>query len=544
MRTRWTDALRTLSVSVLDRRPIEAHRPAIETAPSRRPDIRGFLARVASPKTGSKPHEVRSSTRAANPFLLGVKLHMQEAIARAGLSKVESHRLLTPERSTSVRFPVEMDDGSVRLFSGWRIVHSTRRGPGKGGIRFAKGLSKPTVAALAFEMPDKSSIYGLPLGGAKGGVDVDPESLSTKEIANVMRAYVRAVLDAEWKRSGEIAFGPEIDVPAPDVGTSPPAINLMEIAADEYLAWLARHGQKAVGDHRVPAALQKIERSVDGTGTPLLDRYLELFRDGAIPNLALAATFTGKGVDKGGSRGRSEATGLGVAFAALETLKHDGVLSKDAMRFSGQTVAIQGFGNVGHGAARAFAELGAKVEAIAEYDGTAYAIVKPGGFDLQTIDALEAHKKRHGTLRDFPGIEVVDMKTFWTMSVDVLAPSARENEIDARIAASIQARYIAEGANGPTTTEADAIFAERGLTVIPDIFANAAGVTVSYFEMAQNLAGESWSQDEVKEKLYERLSAAFRSIIAIRSEYGITMRDAAYVAAVVGLTQPISASKP
>jgi glutamate dehydrogenase len=515
-------------------------RTAGAEAPSPSIEVAALRARFSADR-GSKPHEVRAHGSTANSFFVGVKHHMKDAIRRAGLDAAEERRLLTPERTTAVRFPVEMDNGKPRFFSGWRIIHSTRRGPGKGGIRFARGLGRQTVAGLAFEMPDKSSIYGLPLGGAKGGVDVHPDSLSTGELTRVMRGYVRAVLDAEWEH-GRIAFGPEIDVPAPDVGTSPPEINLMEVAADEYLYWLREHGAASVGDHPVPQQLEGIDRSRDGKATPFLDRYLELFREGVIPNLALAATFTGKSVEKGGSRGRSEATGLGVAFATLETLKHEGVLAKGSTRFTGQSVAIQGFGNVGHGAAVAFADLGARVEAISESDGKPYAIVRAGGFDLETLEAMAAYKKAHGTLRSFPGVQVIEVDAFWQRPVDVLAPCARENEIDARVASEIRARYIAEGANGPTTSEADEILEARGITVVPDIFANAAGVTVSYFEMVQNLAGESWTTPEVRAKLYDRLTQAFRSITAIRSELGLTMRDAAYVAAVLGLTNPAESS--
>jgi glutamate dehydrogenase len=493
-------------------------------------------ARVDAPLGVYLPSFVADASK-KSCLLENVLRHLRDAIRITGASEAVGARLLRPERTLEFRFAVTMDDGSVRELNGYRILHSSARGPGKGGIRFAADVDGPMIRGLATEMSMKTAIYNLALGGAKGGVAIETKGLSKAELARVMRAYVRGAMDAEWARSGKFAFGPDTDVPAPDVGTSPEGINLMDVATDEYLRWLASHRIERVGDHSLPKSLLEMPPPDDGTTTALLDRYLSLRTSRAIDDLALAATFTGKSIEKGGSQGRSAATGLGVATAALEMLKHNGTLPKDAERFSGQMIAVQGFGNVGKGAVRAFLDLGAKVVAIAEHDGSPYAIFRREGFDRESLDALEAYKKaHHGSLRDFPGTEIVSRDAFFSLPVNVLAPCARENEITPKEAAIIRAPVIVEGANGPTTPEADQVLERLGITVVPDVFANAAGVTVSSFERDQNIAGESWTEAHVNRLTKEYVARTFAGLVKVSKKFDTSLREAAMIDGVMNLS--------
>ncbi len=494
------------------------------------------------PNLGLKPHQragriilpARAERPPARDFLAAVLAHFEASAARLRLQAPIRDRIATPEHVTTVHFTVRMDDGSDRPLVFRRVRQSTALGPAKGGIRWAKGAGENVVRALAFEMPLKPSLYGLPLGGAKGGIDIDPSELSVRESAAVMRGSIRAAMDEVWRSEGALAFGPKTDVPAPDVGTSHPEINLMDLAVDEYLGWLVDNQRGEADGFVVPAELTDVKPGAE-TETPYLDRYLQLFEQGKIDNLGLIATFTGKSVDKGGSLGRTAATGLGVAYATIEMLKHDGRLPPDAQRFTGQTVAVQGFGNVGLGALKAFVELDARVVALQEFDGSPYALYRPGGFDRETIDEMIAFKKAHGTLRGFPGAEVLRPAAFWKLPVDVLAPCAKENELTETIARTLAAPYVTEGANGPTAEGADRRLERRGITVLPDIFANAAGVIVSWFEMLQNMRGERWSLERVMTELHEQMSLAFHALAEVRDQGQVTFREAAFDRAVHGL---------
>lgn len=498
--------------------------PTTLPTPSETPSGTSLVALRADSKPAPK----------APNFLGGVCASLDAAAKRLGFDAVAQARLRTPENVLHVEFPVRMDDGSTKTFDGWRTRHSTARGPGKGGIRVASGVDADQVGALAAEMPTKPAIHRLPLGGAKGGIDADARTMSAGEMARLIRGYVSSAMTETYERDGTMAFGPKTDIPAPDVGTSRPDVALMDVAVDELLGWLVKNGIDELDGFDVPRQLHAID-SASSKATPYLDAYLALFEAGAIDDLGLIASFTGKSVDHGGSLGRSEATGLGLAYAAIEALARQGVLTKGADRFDGQTIAVQGFGNVGAGAVRAFTDLGARVVSIAEYDDAPYAVVRFGGFGEEDLDALEAFKQEHGTLRGYPGTETISGDAFWRMPVDVLAPCAREGQITKKNAPRIAARLVAEGANGPTTHDADAILARRGVEVVPDIFANAAGVIVSYFEMTQNTSGERWTLPEVQDKLRALVTSGFEALDRAQKRSGGTLREAAFDHAVLEL---------
>lgn len=496
------------------------------------PHDRTERRRIPMPAGSRTPGRRR---RAEPGFLASVQKNMMASAGRAGLSPDDCRRLAEPERVLSVRFDVPMDDGRVRHLKGWRVLHSTLLGPGKGGLRFASGVDAETLGALAAEMPSKTAIYGLPLGGGKGGVDVDASSLSPRESARVMRGFVRAAMDCAWQTERTLAFGPQVDAPAPDVGTSRPDINLMDVAVDEFVAWIVAARIRQVGTVKVPKSLQRVTPGREDE-TPFVDFIADLFAAGDCEPMGLLGAFTGKSIQRGGSLGRREATGLGVALATLEMLKHQGALPESAERFAGETVAIQGFGNVGWGAAQAFTRLGARVVAIAEFDSEAYVLEKVAGFDASDVEALEQHKAKHGTLRGFPGSRTRTLDEFWSLPVDALVPCAREGVIDEAVALRIRARILVEGANGPTTGRADRVLEQRGVTVVPDVFANAAGVTVSYFEMRQNQLGERWTQIRVERELRNRVKGAFAALAGAQQRSGGSWREAAVDSAVAALS--------
>jgi glutamate dehydrogenase/leucine dehydrogenase len=463
-------------------------------------------------------------------FLTKVVIELTKARDRLqgelGITKAEWARVSKPESQSSFTFSYRKDDGTEVETTGFRTVFSTIRGAGKGGLRVVPDLDQDTINALASEMPAKTAIMNVPVGGAKGGFRADANKLSDAELARAMRGYVEALMDY-GHQEGRIALGPAIDVPAPDVGTSHPRVALMDLAVDAYLGWLAKHGIKKVGDLEVPRALADVPPDA-GTATPFIDRYLALFAQKSIPNVGLLATFTGKSVAKGGSLGRNDATGLGVALATLEVMKHEGALPPSATRFAGQSVAVQGYGNVGRGAVLAYVDHGAKVTTIAEFDGAAFAIHKADGFTRADVDALDAFRAAHGTVRGFPGAETRTIEQFWQGKVDILVPAAREGVITEDVATRINAKLVVEGANGPTTHEGDAVLAQRGITVVPDVFANAAGVTVSCYEMEQNLKGERWTLEQVNAKLKKDIPLAFLRLASAQRAHGGTLRSAAF----------------
>ena len=352
------------------------------------------------------------------------------------------NRLSHPNRELRVSIPVVMDSGKTEIFEGYRVEHNNARGPYKGGIRYHHDTDINEVKALAFWMTMKCAVVDIPMGGGKGGITVDPKKLSVKELEALSRGWVRGMADV---------LGPQKDVPAPDVNTTP-----------QIMGWMTDEFEKISGDKT-------------------------------------KATFTGKPLDQGGSEGRGAATGLG-GFYVFNALKKNYSLPESV------TVVIQGFGNVGGNAAEIFSAHGHKV--IATSDSKS-AIVKEDGLD---VPALAAYKKSTGTLEGFPGSRTITNAELLELACDVLIPAALENQIMKDNAANIKAKFILELANGPLTPEADEILLSRNIPVVPDILANAGGVTVSTFEWEQNLKGEHWSEADVNAKLLAIMDAQSKII--------------------------------
>ena len=366
-------------------------------------------------------------------------------------------------REFTVRFPVKMDDGSLRMFEGYRVQHNLTRGPAKGGLRFHPQVSLDEVKALAMWMTWKCAIANLPFGGAKGGVIVDPAELSHRELERLTRRFASEIA---------VLIGPESDIPAPDVNTNA-----------EIMAWIMDTVSMESG-------------------------------------FSVPAVVTGKPLEIGGSEGRPAATGRGVTIVALEACRR---LERDP---ASTTVAVQGFGNVGGTAARLMAEQGFRVCAVSDVYGGIYA---PGGLD---VAAVAAHRAEHGRLDGFPGAEPVTNDALLELPVDMLVPAALENQITARNAGRIQASLIIEGANGPTTPDADHILEKRGVVVVPDILANAGGVTVSYFEWVQDIQSFFWEEGEINQKLERVMRKAFAQTAEQADSHRTSLRMGAYLVAV------------
>jgi glutamate dehydrogenase (NAD(P)+) len=370
-------------------------------------------------------------------------------------------RLKHTKREVIVHFPVKMDNGEVRIFTGYRVQHDVSRGPAKGGIRYHPDVDLDEVRALAMWMTWKSAVVNIPFGGAKGGVQCNPKEMSPHEIENLTRRFT-------WEIS--IILGPEQDIPAPDVYTNP-----------QVMAWI-------------------------------MDTF-SILKGYSVPGVV-----TGKPIELGGSLGRYEATGRGVVITSLEALKH---LKKP---IEGAKVVIQGCGNVGGIAARHFDRLGAKIIAISDSRGGLY---NEKGLDIKRI--LDCKSQYQCLICDKKEEEEITNKELLELECDILVPAALENQITEKNASRIRARIIAEGANGPTTPEADEILNDKGIFVIPDILANAGGVTVSYFEWVQNLQELLWSEEEVLERLTRIMQRSFREVLEISLAKKIPMRTAALV---------------
>jgi glutamate dehydrogenase (NAD(P)+) len=368
-----------------------------------------------------------------------------------------------PRRQVIVSVPVMMDDGHLRVFEGYRVIYDNSRGPGKGGIRYHPDVNLDECKALAAWMAWKCAVVDVPFGGAKGGVACDPLKLSDGELERITRRYISEIFDL---------IGPTVDIPAPDVGTSP-----------RVMAWVMDTFSMKKG-------------------------YVE------------PGVVTGKPVALGGSGGRLEATGRGLLFVIRETLKRVG---RD---LSGSSVAIQGFGNVGSNAARLLHEAGARVVAVSDVGG---AIYNPLGLD---VPRLSAYYRETSRLGGFPGTQQLDNAALLRLDADVLLPAAMEAQITRENAGEIRAKIVVEGANGPTTPEADEILARRGVLVVPDILANAGGVVVSYFEWVQDRYGYFWKEAEVNARLEEKMVAAFDAVWSTRERFEIDARTAAYIVAV------------
>jgi glutamate dehydrogenase (NAD(P)+) len=379
--------------------------------------------------------------------------------------------LREPQRQLIVDFPVRMDDGSIRMFEGFRVQHNLARGPAKGGIRFHPGVTLSEVKALAMWMTWKCAAVGIPFGGAKGGVVVDPRSLSLSELERLTRRYAAEI---------SLLIGPERDIPAPDVNTTP-----------QIMAWIMDMVSMNAG-YSVPAVV------------------------------------TGKPIAVGGSEGRSEATGRGVAVVAERAC---GKLGLEPGR---STVAVQGFGNVGSVGARLMAAGGFRICAVSDEWG---GIRNDEG--LPIADLVD-HARRTGSVTGFPGTQPISNAELLEAPVDILVPAALENQITARNAGRIQARLIIEAANGPVTPDADEVLVRRGITVVPDIVANAGGVTVSYFEWVQDLQSFFWAEGEINNRLERIMSGAFEAAWNACLEHRVPLRLGAYTVAVQRVAEATS----
>lgn len=377
--------------------------------------------------------------------------------------------LKRPKRILIVDVPIERDDGTIAHFEGYRVQHNTSRGPGKGGVRFHQGVTLSEVMALSAWMTVKNAAVNVPYGGAKGGIRVDPKTLSKGELQRMTRRYTSEI---------NIIIGPNKDIPAPDVNTN-----------EQIMAWM-------------------------------MDTYS--MNQGS----TASGVVTGKPISLGGSLGRHDATGRGVFVVGCEAA------TKIGLEIKGAKVAIQGFGNVGGVAARLFSEAGALVVAVQDHQTT---VTRTSGLD---VAALKAHVAEHGSVAGFAGAdEISDRAQFWEVDCDILVPAALEQQITIHNAPKIRARLILEGANGPTQPAADDILRDRGVLVVPDVLANAGGVTVSYFEWVQDFSSFFWTEDEINLRLTRIMREAFTAIWQISEDKKVSLRTAAFIVACTRVLQ-------
>jgi glutamate dehydrogenase (NAD(P)+) len=396
-----------------------------------------------------------------NPWLAAAA-RFDDAAARLKLDDGMRKILKSPTREITVNIPVQLDDGRIEVFTGYRVQHSIARGPGKGGIRFAPDVTLDEVRALASWMTWKCAVVNIPFGGAKGGVICEPNLLSDIELERITRRYTAEIIEF---------LGPERDVPAPDVNTNA-----------QTMSWI-------------------------------MDTYSMHTRH------TTTAVVTGKPMELGGSLGRPEATGRGCMIVTQQALKK---LNLDQ---ASPRIVIQGFGNVGGMAARLMSKIGYRIISIIEYDAAVY---NAAGLN---IGELEKHKKDTGSVRDFRGGENIDRVEAMFLDCDVLLPAATENVINSGNAQKLRCKILCEGANGPTTALADEILAEKGIFVIPDILANAGGVTVSYFEWVQDRQGFFWNVDLVNKRLAEIMVNSFAAVVTYAEKHSVHNRTAAYMLA-------------
>ena len=395
-----------------------------------------------------------------NPFEIARK-QVKTACDRLNADPAVYEILKNPQRVLEVTFPVKLDDGTVKTFTGYRSQHNNAVGPYKGGVRFHPNVNLDEVKALSIWMTIKCCVAGIPYGGGKGGITLDPRDYSEAELERISRAYSEAISPL---------IGEKIDIPAPDVNTN-----------GKIMSWM-------------------------------VDAYENIVKKSA------PGVFTGKPVEFGGSLARTEATGYGVNFAAVQALEK---LGKDV---KGATYAIQGFGNVGYHTGYYAHKAGAKVVAVSTVD---VAIYNENGLDMEAL-FKEFQEKGFITNEAGYGKEISNAELL-ALDVDVLAPCALENQLTSENAGKVRAKIVVEGANGPTTPEADAILRQNGVLVVPDILANCGGVVVSYFEWVQNLQGYYWEFDEVQEKETVVLRRAFRDIWNLAQEYDVDLRTASYM---------------
>ena len=398
-----------------------------------------------------------------SPLYQDAVAQLEESAAIMGLDPNIMERLKYPKRALQVAVPIRLDDGTVKTFQGYRVQHNMTLGPGKGGIRFHPKVDLSETAGLAMLMTFKCALVGLPLGGAKGGISVDPSTLSRQELQALTRRYTTEI---------NMIIGPNIDIPAPDIGTD-----------GQTMAWF-------------------------------MDTYSQL------KGYTVPGVVTGKPITVGGSLGRAEATGKGVAFCVNFAAEKIGMkIGPDT------TVAIHGFGKVGIPAAEDLKEQGAKIVAISDVSGAVY---NKDGID---IDKAADFTKRGGLLKEFPGVEHISNGELLALDVDILIPAAIDGVITVDNADSVKAKMIAEGANGPLTKEAIDIIAAKGTFIIPDILCNAGGVIVSYFEWVQGLQNFFWDLDQINAKLHDILKEAFDSVYEAHQKYEVDMKKAAFIAA-------------
>ncbi|MGI5921216.1 MAG: Glu/Leu/Phe/Val family dehydrogenase [Syntrophomonadaceae bacterium] len=399
-----------------------------------------------------------------------------------GLDEATRTLLRQPAREYHFLIPVRMDDGSTKVFKGFRVQHNDARGPAKGGIRFHPQETADTVRALAMWMTWKCAVVDIPLGGGKGGVICDPRNLTPSEQERLCRGWVRQVARN---------VGPDIDVPAPDVMTN-----------GQHMLWM-------------------------------LDEY-EAINGGRFPGF-----ITGKPVGMGGSLGRTEATGYGVVYTVREALKDMGIEARNT------TASFQGFGNVAQYAAELYSKLGGTIVAISCWDNTdkkSYTFRKKDGLDpAQLMGITDAFGSINKDQAKALGCEILDGDAWLEQDVDILVPAALENQITIQNVHKIsqQVKIIVEGANGPTTPDADEVIKERGIFLIPDFLANAGGVTCSYFEQVQSNNNYYWEKDEVLQKLDTKMTAAFRAVSDLAKKQNLYMRDAAYVISINRVAQAV-----
>lgn len=388
---------------------------------------------------------------------------LKKAADRLNLKSSTVGILTHPKRILTVSLPTRMDDGEMRVFTGYRVQHNDARGPMKGGIRYHPAVTLDEVKALATWMTLKTAVAGIPYGGSKGGVICNPKEMSKGELERLTRRYASAI--ARF-------VGPDVDIPAPDVGTD-----------SQTMGWFVDEYNKIMG------------KSIPGV-------------------------ITAKPLSVMGSRGRGTATGRGVFFTTVEAAKAFDINLKDA------TVSIQGCGKVACPAAIFLHEIGCKIVSVGDSKGGAY---NPDGMDPRKLIEF---KKKTRTVKGFPGSQEISTTDPITVDCDILIPAALENQITKENAGDVKAKFIVEAANGPTTSEADDILHERKVIVVPDILANAGGVTVSYFEWVQNRMGYYWTESEIDEKLKKIMTTAFSDVYQTAKKYSVDMRSGAYILAV------------
>ncbi|MDR0785830.1 MAG: Glu/Leu/Phe/Val dehydrogenase [Treponema sp.] len=396
---------------------------------------------------------------------------LELAAQKLGLKRNDYESLKYPERELKVAIPVKMDNGDLRFFEGYRVQHSSDRGPCKGGIRYHEEVDIDEVKALAAWMTFKCAVVNLPYGGAKGAVKVDPTKLSKGELERLTRRFTTSILPI---------IGPEKDIPAPDVNTNA-----------EIMGWI-------------------------------MDTYSMLH------GYAIPGVVTGKSIEIGGSLGRAEATGRGVSIVTGEILKHLNI-SKENTR-----IAVQGMGNVGGVTAKLLYELGYRIVGVSDISGAYY---NPAGLDIPAIQAY--HAASGNSLEGYTavGVKKISNEELLTCDCDVLIPCALQNQITGELADSVKAKIIVEGANGPTTVEADEILNEKGVTILPDILANAGGVVVSYLEWVQNIQELTWEEDQINETLKKVMIRSFGQVLDIVKEHHASFRVAAYMLAISKLAK-------